>query len=846
MTSEVAEVALLHPDSDSLGEYVSALAASQHQFSVACSSSVDGIAGPLRSGTVDCLVFSRSLTDDERAELDDLSQSIGPGPATVTFEAVLCDGSDAEGTTATPPLEDPARFADRIRSEIRRQRLRDGPVQKEADTDSPEPRNPSSKRELRTDRHDRQLTQLADHLDEVVWMTDADKSEIVYVNPAYEEVWGRSQADLYEDPRDFLRGIHPDDRERVADALSSQVEGEYDETYRVRRPDGTVVWVRDQAIPIVDEDGEVRRVVGIAEDITRYKRREQMLTSFHEATRSLMVADTTAEVADQTTHIAKSVLNLSAIAFYGFDTDADTLRPLSWSENYESQLGETPPAFSQSDQSITWKVYRSGQAKVFADIRQSPSVYNRDTPFRSALIVPVGTHGVIIAASPNTDVFETVDLEFTELLARTAEVILSRIEREETLAERTTTLERRTEELGKETRISSLARDIDSAVSDAKDRRHIEQRVCDSLVADEYVCCWIGDARADEPTVAVRASAVSGDSSLSRVDITRDDAAGVPTPIREAVREERVVTTTLDASPQLDVFSAEERDPGVGEVALVPLVSGPTNRGVLAIYSRDPGTFGPEVREVLAELGETIGFAITAAENRQLLFSDAVPELTLRTRDEASPLIACSNRHNCTVTFEQVVMLEESVLAYVTVDGADSEAVLDDLLTAPTVQGARLIGDGDSETRCELQMTAASKVFQTVECGAQIRAAEIADGVATITAHVSPDVDVRRIVADFESVFPDVELMSKRNVTQSRQPAESGRLSELLSERQRQILCSAFLAGYFDWPRETTIEQLAERFDLSSATVNYHLRNGLANLLDANVPRNRTGSADDT
>lgn len=119
--------------------------------------------------------------------------------------------------------------------------------------------------------------QIAEHINEVFWMTPPDKSEMLYVSPAYEDVWGRTRDSLYERPLSFIEAIHPEDRDRVQDVLEEQVSGEYDEAYRVVRPDGSVRWVRDRAFPITDDDGEVYRVVGIAEDITERKHLEQEL-----------------------------------------------------------------------------------------------------------------------------------------------------------------------------------------------------------------------------------------------------------------------------------------------------------------------------------------------------------------------------------------------------------------------------------------------------------------------------------------------------------------------------------------------------------------------------------------
>lgn len=115
---------------------------------------------------------------------------------------------------------------------------------------------------------ERMYRQLTDNIDDVFWISDVAKNEIVFTSPAYEDVWGRSLEELYEDPMAFLEAIHPDDRPRVIAALPDQVQGDWETEYRVIRPDGTVRWIRDNAFPIHDDEGRVYRVAGIAKNIT--------------------------------------------------------------------------------------------------------------------------------------------------------------------------------------------------------------------------------------------------------------------------------------------------------------------------------------------------------------------------------------------------------------------------------------------------------------------------------------------------------------------------------------------------------------------------------------------------
>ena len=114
--------------------------------------------------------------------------------------------------------------------------------------------------------------QLADHIHEVFWMSTLDKGQIIYVSPAYEKIWGRTCSSLYSEPQSWSDAIHPDDRPSVVEnALSKQATGEYDEIYRVIRPDGTIRWIQDRAFPVRNASGNIYRIVGIADDITKRK-----------------------------------------------------------------------------------------------------------------------------------------------------------------------------------------------------------------------------------------------------------------------------------------------------------------------------------------------------------------------------------------------------------------------------------------------------------------------------------------------------------------------------------------------------------------------------------------------
>ena len=124
---------------------------------------------------------------------------------------------------------------------------------------------------------ERRFRQLAESIEEVFWLTDIAKSEIMYISPGYEKVWGRTLESLLEEPNQWLSAIHPEDRARIESRIALQETAEYDEEYRIVRPDGEVRWVHDRAFPVKDNAGRVIRIAGVAEDITRRRELEAQL-----------------------------------------------------------------------------------------------------------------------------------------------------------------------------------------------------------------------------------------------------------------------------------------------------------------------------------------------------------------------------------------------------------------------------------------------------------------------------------------------------------------------------------------------------------------------------------------
>lgn len=135
--------------------------------------------------------------------------------------------------------------------------------------------------ELALRESEAKFRQLAANIHDVFWITDLVEPRVLYISPAYETLWGRSCHALYQNFGEWLKGIHPDDRDRVFQTFREKSgQGYFDHEYRVVHQDGSIRWIRDRAFPIKNETGEIIRLAGIAEDITERRHIEELKNEF--------------------------------------------------------------------------------------------------------------------------------------------------------------------------------------------------------------------------------------------------------------------------------------------------------------------------------------------------------------------------------------------------------------------------------------------------------------------------------------------------------------------------------------------------------------------------------------
>lgn len=138
--------------------------------------------------------------------------------------------------------------------------------------------------------------QIVEGLNDVVSLTNGAGTQVLFVNAAYDRIWGRSRESLYENPLAYLEGVHPDDRQRVRDAMAEQPRGGHSIEFRVIRPTGEVRWVWSHGYPVLDAEGRIYRIGSVVEDITEKRQiiesHERLIRGFtHDLKNPLGAAD---------------------------------------------------------------------------------------------------------------------------------------------------------------------------------------------------------------------------------------------------------------------------------------------------------------------------------------------------------------------------------------------------------------------------------------------------------------------------------------------------------------------------------------------------------------------------
>jgi PAS domain S-box-containing protein len=127
---------------------------------------------------------------------------------------------------------------------------------------------------------ERRYRLVTEHLPVVIYSSVPDRKYTnVLVAGPIEELTGYTRKEFIEEPGLFRRIVYPQDRKQVDRGIKDyrRTQKPLDMEFRIVTKQGEVKWIRDRAVPNLDENGEIDRIDGVTEDVTMNKLMEESL-----------------------------------------------------------------------------------------------------------------------------------------------------------------------------------------------------------------------------------------------------------------------------------------------------------------------------------------------------------------------------------------------------------------------------------------------------------------------------------------------------------------------------------------------------------------------------------------
>lgn len=549
-------------------------------------------------------------------------------------------------------------------------------------------------------------------------------------------------------------------------------------------------------------DRKLRTIASQAETRSRLEHRDRGLTTLTTATRELMRADPD-EIHACATEVVRDVLGIPSAGVWLYDSDIGTLRP---ADRIRSRSGS--PARSAVEDPL-WEAFVDQECRTLEGDADDPTVGR-------SVAAPLGKHGVLLAEADAPGAFDDVSMDLLQTIAANVEAAYDRAEREAQLREQTDRLERLE-------RINGVIRSIDRGVVRADSRDEIERVVCTSLArSDAYAFAWIGEML-ETGRVSPIEWAGTGSDYLNELAATVDDRPEATPAGRAADTGSVQIVDDVVTDRSFGAWRSIALEHEFRSCVSVPITYEDTLYSVLSVYAADTAMTELD-QEVLAELGEFIGDAIHNTETETALGSATVTELDL-TVDGADTVLARLARESaCEIDVEGYVPGAETDRLFATVRSDDADRIADAAAELVGVDRVGRISSRDDEDRLELAVTGPSVAAAVVERGGKIQSIEIAETDTTVTVELPPSADVRAFVEELQRAFSSTRLVARRSRERPDPASVRNSLEEQLTDRQREVLQTAYLSGYFESPRRSTGQEVTESLGISHPTFAQHLR----------------------
>ncbi|MCL4562108.1 MAG: ATP-binding protein [Chloroflexi bacterium] len=285
--------------------------------------------------------------------------------------------------------------------------------------------------------------QIAESIEQVIWVRDLRTGQILYVSPAYETVWGRSCESFYAHPHSFIETVHPEDRVQVIAAASYNGRQYTNQEYRILRPDGSLRWISVRTITIHEESWPSDRLVCIAQDITGQKKIELALRKALNRTQEQFTLSRKMSLARKPEAVLKALMSAhelrsaqrAALLFFE-KSENEPVREIesvaTWKASQHLEPWESEAALYEEP--AMWELFQSNKPIMFPQVRQNTRLA---APLRNLLLegriqsltifplVALGNWiGVLLVYYQEEHDFDSIELRHLKVLVDQATITL--------------------------------------------------------------------------------------------------------------------------------------------------------------------------------------------------------------------------------------------------------------------------------------------------------------------------------------------------------------------------------------------------------------------------------------
>ncbi len=675
-----------------------------------------------------------------------------------------------------------------------------------------------------------QLREVIDAVPQFVFAKN-DAGEFIFANKAVADAYGTTPSELEGKtdadfaPNDADVEVFTEDDRRVIE--TGEPVYRYGET--LTDVDGNERILETLKVPFdpIGTDGPA--VLGSSTDVTELERaqraldRLQRLKSLYKLESELRHRRTPAEVHEAGIDAVLEGLGDVVAATYAW-VEADGVLDRTTATD-DARFPETVTI----GDGAYWRAFTTGQSRTLEDATGG-----------EGYAVPIGSAGLLAVAGTDDAPEEVAD--FLRSIADTLAIAIDRSEQQASAEELRGTVDRLESDLDAvRTQFASAAETVDG-ILDAESRAELD-RLLVEFIDTNWRYGWVGTYRPQaervEPTVTT-------DDDGPAAELGGGSVGETP-PALEAVRTRSPVYIDRTLSERDTEWAKTVLAYGYQSVLSVPIVDRGVIYGIVELASTDADGIDSRSIKLVRSLCRVAGRRL-----RQLS-SDSVARWTAETVEvdvaftDGRPLFPSLPAGSSLRVREAITVSSSKRRVRSTVRGLSRSEFEGYVSTVPGLHDVTFDSGGaetvfDAEVSLDTTRREPTEAFFDAIATEGVRVSSVsADPTDELVTVIGGDRSAVSAAVDaLTALFDGATVLAKR--AEGAGDTGADRPLEMLTDRQREILRTAYNRGYYDQPKGINGQALAELFDISHSTVHEHLSAAERKVMQAAVGEGLSGS----